>query len=93
MTNKTRLALLLTAVLAALAPSAGADSPAQLLASKGPEAFVPSVVEAMKSEATMEIVSVADAPGFDRAWRVQSGKYIANVEDVQLEGFSAIPWR
>jgi GH35 family endo-1,4-beta-xylanase len=91
MTNKTRLALLLTAVLAALAPSAGADSPAQLLASKGPEAFVPSVVEAMKSEATMEIVSVADAPGFDRAWRVQSGKYIANVEDVQLEGFSAIP--
>ncbi|MFA5257772.1 MAG: endo-1,4-beta-xylanase, partial [Opitutales bacterium] len=32
-----------------------------------------------------------DGPGFSRAWRVETGRDVANIEDVELEGLFGIP--
>ncbi len=53
-----------------------------------PQVFTPAIVDG--ADASAIIVDV-QGPGFDKAWRVQSGPGIQNIEDVQLEAYSAIP--
>jgi GH35 family endo-1,4-beta-xylanase len=53
-----------------------------------PESFTALVPEGAESSA--QIVAAA-GPGFDKAWRVTTGKNVVNIGDVELATLSAIP--
>jgi endo-1,4-beta-xylanase len=61
-----------------------------LLAGDVSTAFVPSIAASAAGKASVETVDVS-GPGFTKAWRVKTGREVANIEDVELAAYTASP--